>query len=79
MLDRWFVEHPRSVGETYIEHLKAASHFGFSMIVGGLGCLVHAILPNLFVTTGSRTVRRLHDRMVVSRIRQSPSMHVVQP
>ena len=79
MLERWFVEHPRSVGETYFEHLRAASSFGVSMVVGGLGCLVHALLPNLFATTGSRTVRGLYERMVVARVRCSPSMHVVEP
>ena len=79
MLERWFVEHPRSVGETYFEHLRAASFFGISMVVGGLGCLVHALLPNLFATTGSRTVKRLHERMVVARVRRPPSIHLVEP
>jgi hypothetical protein len=72
MLERWFVEHPRSVGETYVEHLKVAASFGASMIVGGLACFVHALLPNLFRTKASRTVASLHERMVVSRTRRSP-------
>ena len=79
MLGRWFVEHPRSVGETYFEHLRAASCFGISMVGGGLACLVHALLPNLFTKTGSQTVKRLHERMVVARIRRSHAIHVVEP
>lgn len=71
MLGRWFIEHPRSVGETYIEHLRVAVSFGTSMIAGGLACLVHALLPRLFPTKGSQTIAGLHERMV-SRTRRSP-------
>jgi hypothetical protein len=64
-----FIDHPASVGETYGEHLVAASGFGLSMIVGGLACLVHGLLPFLFLKTGSSTIARLHERMVVNRRR----------
>lgn len=64
-----FTEHPGSVGESYVEHLGVASGFGTRMILGGLACLVHGVLPFLFTTTGSRTITALHDRMVVSRRR----------
>jgi len=72
MLERWFIEHPRSVGETYVEHLRVAASFGISMIAGGLACLVHALLPTLLRTRGSQTVASLHERMVVSRARRPP-------
>jgi len=71
MLERWFSEHPRSVGETYVEHLKVAVSFGISMIAGGLACLIHALLPSLFRTKASQTVANLHERMV-SRARRPP-------
>lgn len=64
-----FTQHPREVGETYGEHFMVAGSFGVAMLVGGLACLVHAVLPFLCTTTGSRTVRRLHDRMVTNRTR----------
>ena len=64
-----FLDHPASVGETYGEHLVAASGFGLSMILGGLACLVHGLLPFLFLRTGSSTIARLHDRMVINRRR----------
>ena len=67
MIKAWFTVHPRSVGETYGEHLRAAAGFGFAMIGAGLACLLHALLPFLFVRTGSETVRRLHQRMVEAR------------
>lgn len=58
-----FTDHPREVGETYFEHLATAAMFGATMLVGGLLVLVHALLPFLFVTTGSRTMDKLHRRM----------------
>lgn len=56
-------EHLREVGETYPEHLFRAAGFGLAMLAAGLACLVHALFPFLFVTTGSRCVRRLHSQM----------------
>jgi len=64
-----FTEHPTSVGETYFEHLRMAMGFSLRLIGGGFACLVHAVLPFLFTHTGSSVVDRLHDRMVVSRVR----------
>ena len=68
-----FTDHPHAVGETYGEHFKVATSFGGAMLLGGLACMVHAVLPFLCTTTGSQTVRRLHDRMVVNRARTSPA------
>ena len=64
-----FTDHPRSVGENYFEHLENASHFGTRMIAAGFACLLHGIFPFLFVTTGSKTVRHLHERMITHRSR----------
>lgn len=55
-----FTEHPTEVGETYGEHLVHAGSVGLTLIGAGLACLVHAVLPFLFVNTGSATIRRLH-------------------
>ena len=63
MLRRFMLDHPASVGETYGEHAKVAASFGIAMIAGGLACLVHAIVPAFFATTGSDMVRRLYQRM----------------
>ncbi len=72
-MDFSFTKHPSTVGETYGEHFAVATSFGTSMILGGLACVVHGVLPFLFTTTGSQTVKRLHDRIVVSRQRASAS------
>jgi hypothetical protein len=62
-----FSEHPASVGESYRTHLLAASAFAFRLIAAGLACLVHAVLPFLFVRTGSDCVSRLHQEMLARR------------
>ena len=55
-----FTAHPASVGETYGEHLRFALAFGVRMTLGGLAAMIHAVLPFLFVTTGSRTLDELN-------------------
>jgi hypothetical protein len=64
-----FTEHPGTVGETYGQHLQTALGFSVSMIGGGLACMVHAVFPFLFESTGSATIRSLHERMIAHRSR----------
>lgn len=66
-----FTDHPRSVGETYFEHMGVATSFGARLLVAGVACLVHGFFPFFFTKTGSRTIAELHDRMVMNR-RQKP-------
>lgn len=64
---RLFVEHPASIGESYAEHFGVASRFGWRLTRGGLGCMLHAVLPFVCTTSGSDTVRELHDQLVAKR------------
>jgi len=64
---RLFLDHPRSVGESYLEHQRHAFGFGISLLAAALACLVHALIPGLFVRTGSDAITRLHERMVAHR------------
>jgi len=59
MFEQLFLEHPRTVGEGYFEHQRRAFGFGGALIAAGLACLVHGLLPRLFVTSASDTVLRL--------------------
>lgn len=69
-----FTSHPASVDETYLEHMHQAGSFGLRMILGGLACVIHGLLPFAFTTTGSDQVRVLHRRMVTHRNRkQAPA------
>lgn len=69
MWDRIFLEHPRSVGETYLQHQRSAFSFASAMFGAAIACLIHGLVPALFTQTGSTTVSRLYDRMVVNRAR----------
>lgn len=69
-MGRWsFTAHPASVGETYVQHFWSACRFSASMISAGIACFVHGLFPFVFVTTGSSTVRKLHDSMITNRAR----------
>jgi len=68
-----FTEHPRSVGESYWQHMGASLSFSGQLLLAGLAALVHSVLPFMLVKTGSRMVSRLHDRMVANRVRASQS------
>lgn len=70
MLKRAFTEHPASVGENYLQHMGMAFGFGSKMVVAGMACLLHGLLPFLFVTTGRRCIEDLHDCMVLHRDRR---------
>jgi hypothetical protein len=60
MTDNPLTSHLDEIGESYGEHLGAASRFGLTMIAGGLACMVHGIFPFLFVNAGCETVRKLN-------------------
>ena len=62
-----FTDHPATVGESYLEHLRCALGFSFTMIRSAFCCGIHAFLPFLFTKTGSSTIEELHQRMVRQR------------
>lgn len=60
---RLFTAHPRSVDETYFEHLVFAVKFSAKLFAAGFCALSHAILPFTFEKTASRIINELHHRM----------------
>ena len=75
---RLFLDHPDSVGETYGEHFLFAGRFGLAMIRGGVGALVHALVPGWCVTTGSDTIARLNRLALEQRRAKGQSAMQVQ-
>jgi hypothetical protein len=63
MIAKLFTDHPRTIGETYGQHARTALSFGWRMVVGGLACMVHAVVPGLFVKSASRIVVQLNAEM----------------
>ena len=72
MLKKLFLDHPRSVGESYIEHLFQAGRFSFKLLHAAGACLVHALIPCLCERTGSKAITDLYDIMVKNRAQQTP-------
>ena len=64
-----FTEHPSAVGETYLQHARHSFQFGFAMACGSAAAFIHAVAPALCTSTGSRIIARLHDRMILNRMR----------
>ncbi len=69
MFERVFLTHPRSIGETYLEHQKAAFGFAGTLFLASCACALHGMVPALFKVTGSTMVKRLYERMVLKRHR----------
>jgi len=63
MLDKLFFEHPRDIGESYGEHAGHAIDIGIKLVFAGIGCLVHALLPGLFIRSASNTVGYINELM----------------
>ena len=66
-LAKLFKDHPKSVGETYFEHMRAALWFSTTMARAAVCCFVHAFFPFLFTKTGSSAIERLFEAMVTAR------------
>lgn len=64
MFSRVFLDHPRSVDESYFAHLRFALKFSFRLILAGLAALIHGIFPCAFERTASQTVRQLAELCV---------------
>ena len=48
MFGRLFLDHPRSVDESYFEHLLFAGGFALRLVGAGMAALIHALIPCLF-------------------------------
>ena len=60
---RIFVDHPQSVDETYLEHLRFAGRFATRLLMAGGAALIHAVIPCLFKNTASGMIREMHARV----------------
>lgn len=62
-----FTEHPKSVGESYFQHMGVAFSFAGKTFIACIACFLHGIFPFLCTKRGSEIIRELHDRMVTHR------------
>ncbi|HAW48520.1 hypothetical protein C6W92_13840 [Roseovarius sp. A46] len=62
MLSRLFLDHPRSVDESYTEHAAFAGWFALRLFAAGGAALIHAIIPCVFERTASRMIAEMHAK-----------------
>lgn len=62
-IERIFVDHPRSVDESYFEHLRFAAGFAMALLGASAAAAVHAIIPCMCERTASTKVRELYRRI----------------
>ena len=62
MFGRLFMDHPRSVDESYFEHLLFAGGFALRLLGAGLAALVHALIPCLFEKTASNMIAKMYAK-----------------
>jgi hypothetical protein len=70
MLDRLFLEHPRTVGETYPQHMLASLTVASRLFAASIKCVVHAIVPAWCKTSGSDAIVKLHTEIAPRRYDQ---------
>jgi len=62
MISRLFLAHPKSVDESYFEHMGFALWFASRLAAAAGAALVHAILPCCFEKTASSIIAELYAR-----------------
>lgn len=55
-----FLDHPRSVDESYIQHMVFAIRFASRLLLAALAAFVHAVFPFLFQKTASRMIGEMY-------------------
>lgn len=58
-MKNWFTEHPRSVNETYWQHMRFSLKSALRLLFAGLAAIVHAFFPFLCTYTASKLVAKM--------------------
>lgn len=62
MIERVFLEHPRSVEESYAEHAVFAGRFSLKLFAAAFAAAIHAVIPCLFEKTASRMIADMYAK-----------------
>lgn len=63
-LNSIFIDHPKSVDETYLQHMRFAGWFAGRLFLAAGAAAVHAIIPCLFEKTAGRMIAQMNERLV---------------
>jgi len=62
-MKNFFTTHPKSVGETYFQHLRFALSTGLRLILMGFVAVIHGILPFTFQNYVSIRIKALYHEI----------------
>ena len=54
-------QHLNEANETYGKHMHKAIKIGFTMIIGGIQAILHAVIPGILTKSASDKIKKLHD------------------
>ena len=54
-------ENLNEVNETYQQNMGIAFKIGFTMLVTGVFCLIHGLIPGLFKKTSSNQIAKMYE------------------
>ena len=54
-------EHLNEDNVTYFQHMQIALKIGVTMLVRGVFCLIHGLIPGLFKKTGSNQITKMYE------------------
>ena len=62
-IEMWFSLHPQSVCMSYMEHLRFSGMLAGRMCIGGIKALIHAIFPQMYITSSTELIRDLDQKL----------------
>ena len=62
MISRLFLHHPRSVNETYLQHMAFAGMFAAKLLLAACAAIIHALIPCCFEKTASSIIAELYHK-----------------
>jgi len=66
-------QHLKEINETYFEHMQFAQKCGWRMVIGGLACVIHSFIPDIFTTTASDTMKELEEEITARKNKSQTS------
>ena len=63
MINKLFLDHPRSVDETFGQHFLVAFGFSLTLFMAAFAALIHAFIPAACEKTASTVIKKLYARI----------------
>ena len=63
MINKLFLDHPRSVDETFVQHFFFALTFSMTLFLAAFAALLHAFIPAACEKTASTIIKKLYARI----------------